>query len=148
MNYKSDNKQFKYFEVLHELTKKTKYSNCNYKHAAAIIKNGKILSIGVNSFISGVSLHAEICAIKQCMSIYPKNLLKGLDLIVVRCTKTGELSNSRPCKHCCSFIKEKGVRNIFYSNEFGEIIHELSTDFQTDHVCSSYLNFFSKQITR
>ena len=91
---------------------------------AVVAKNGRILAIACNAvrhkqgtfkkaWIN--SLHAEQAAMLQVDC-------KGADLYVVRLLKNGELSNACPCLSCRDMIFKKGIRNVYYSNEYGDIV--------------------------
>lgn len=62
------------------------------------------------------SLHAEIA----CLSMIKNDVnYKDIDLYIVRVLKSGNLGMSRPCSACMPCIIEKGIRNIFYSTNYG-----------------------------
>jgi len=122
-------------DMIEDLIKISMLSTCHYKHSAAVIKNGKILSMGINKFYNNISIHAEVDAVINYMKLYKKNNIKGLDLIVIR--KSGNsLSLSKPCSHCSKFLKQKNVRNIIYSNENGSLVKKQAIEFESSHICS------------
>lgn len=91
---------------------------------AVVSKNGRILSVAHNEvrYKKGNfkrkwinSLHAEQAAMLDLDC-------KGADLFVVRVRNNGELSNSCPCLICRELIISKQIRNVFYSNENGDIV--------------------------
>ena len=100
----------------------------NIKHAAGLIKNGKLIDYGSNSHrtnykINGkkflqCSLHAEISVIRRLIYNLEKNnklnnrKMNKYTLIVVR----KNYSNSLPCKHCFNLIKQSGISKIYYTN--------------------------------
>ena len=100
----------------------------NIKHAAGLIKNGKLIDYGYNSNrtnykINGkkflqCSLHAEIGVIRRLIYNLKKNnklnnrKMNKYTLIVVR----KNYSNSLPCKHCFNLIKHSGISKIYYTN--------------------------------
>ena len=45
-------------------------SSISHKHAAAVVKNGRIISIGINSMRGCESIHAERAAILNYLKIY------------------------------------------------------------------------------
>lgn len=62
------------------------------------------------------SLHAEI----SCLSMIKNDVnYKDIDLYIVRVLKSGNFGMSRPCSACMPCIIEKGIRNIFYSTNYG-----------------------------
>jgi deoxycytidylate deaminase len=93
-------------------------------HLSAIIFNNKghIISIGYNKWLlSGYretkpyksSIHAEMDALIGCS----RQELKGSSIYVFR----SNYRMARPCNSCMSVIIAAGIKNIFYSNENGEI---------------------------
>lgn len=71
------------------------------------------------------SKHAEMDAITKIKSW--KNIPKCIDMFVIRISKTGELSESRPCAHCIDFIEKSGinVRNVYYSTKDRVVVKEI-----------------------
>ncbi len=67
------------------------------------------------------SKHAEMDAINKIKT--KKNLPKKMDMFVIRITKTGLLSESRPCLHCLKALEKSKlkIRYIFYSKKQGFI---------------------------
>jgi len=117
-----------------------------FKHGALLVRGNYILSTGYNDYKN----HAEVNAINN----YIQQVLQGkrnqaktenklrrifsrCDLLVVR-AKRLTISNSKPCKHCLQFIKDCGIRRIYYSNN-QNLILEKTSDMQTEHICSSKL---------
>lgn len=45
------------------------------------------------------------------------------------------MANSKPCKDCLAFIRECGIRRIYYSYSKG-LVSEKSTEMKTEHICS------------
>lgn len=69
------------------------------------------------------ALHKYICKRKKDTKKRPK-----IDLLVIRIADNGTLKNSKPCLHCMMALKsynnkEVNIRNIYYSNDDGEIEH-------------------------
>jgi len=58
------------------------------------------------------------------------NPRKSIDILVVKLTKTGKLSFSRPCRACIIRLEKSGfnIRRVYYSNEFGGISFESFSD--------------------
>lgn len=59
------------------------------------------------------SIHAECDAAMKAAS--------GDTLIVVRIGKKGNLTCSRPCEKCMRFIKDYGIKTIYYSDWDGSM---------------------------
>ena len=91
-----------------------------------------ILSFGFNKTgdIKGnePGIHAEHDVINKLKPLYRKKRLESINLLVIRFSKNNKLQNSKPCANCIQTMKslpeKKGykIRNIYYSNDNGEII--------------------------
>lgn len=75
-----------------------------------------------------ISRHAEIDVLKKEKKNYSlTKKIRKFNLIVIKISKTGNISTARPCYHCikqlesASFVR---IKNIFYSNKEGNIIKE------------------------
>lgn len=101
-------------------------SLCRFQHGCCIYNKRGIISTGFNKprrlpYLSKFGynkllLHAESDAILKV----DRRELKGASLLVIRLGKN-KLCNSKPCPHCMSIITEVGIRNIYFSNVYGEI---------------------------
>lgn len=105
------------------------------KLAAAIVKNGKIISIGTNSKKShplqarfkknehAIFLHAEIDAIKKSLSQIKVEDLNKCDIYITRVKKLKPLDTdyvwgvSKPCMGCLRAILQFGIRRIVYTTD-------------------------------
>ena len=86
-------------------------------------KNGRIISIGKNSYVKThpkqalhaarvgrpekVFLHAEMDAIIRC-----RDLSKAHRIFVSRVSRKGSYVNAKPCPICQDALKEAGVTNV------------------------------------
>ena len=118
----------KMMKHLYKLNLLASNSKMNMKHAAGLIKNGKLIDFTINSHrtkykMNGktylqCSLHAEVGVIKKLLyNLNKRNKLKirkinKYTLLVVR----KNYSNSLPCKHCTKIIKQVGISKILYTN--------------------------------
>mgnify|MGYP000893545715 CR=1 FL=1 len=118
----------KTMRILSKLNVIASESNMNIKHAAGLIKGGKLIDYGTNSNRSNYSingkkflqcsLHAEIGVIRRLIYNLKKNnklnirKMSKYTLIVIR----KNFSNSLPCKHCSRVIKQSGISKIYYTN--------------------------------
>jgi len=91
------------------------------------------LTYGVNTLGDPDGLyagkHAEFDALKKLPKIKEKTKkLIDLNILVIRLSTTNKLQNSKPCFNCIKMMKsfpiKKGyiIKNIYYSNDEGEII--------------------------
>lgn len=161
INVFDESKFSKYIELLKKLASN---SDIHYKHAAALIKNEKIYSAGINKFVKKLdvksynkktgensiethfkTIHAEISVFDKLS----KKSSKGLDIIVIRINKNFTLKNSRPCNHCIDKLKKIGIRKVFYSNENGQIICEYIEHMKKIHISagSRFLNRIELSLT-
>jgi hypothetical protein len=105
-----------------------------HKHGCVIMDHrGKVLASGYNHWaphstidkylekircdteIEGYAFHAEVSTYFQI----PKRFRKDLILLVIR-VKGDCLRNSKPCKKCQTFLRNKNIR-VYYSDENGII---------------------------
>lgn len=84
-----------------------------FKHAAFVIKGGSIVSSGYNHGHT----HAEYHALNK---LWP-NKRKNVIIWSIRLTRTGKVSNAKPCPKCEKYLRENGVKTVFYSTTDGEI---------------------------
>ena len=102
-------------------------SEHKHKIGACIFNKKRILSIGrnypsksvkhlKNKFKKwGTSIHAEVDAI-----IKAKRDIRGMSMLVVRVSKSG-LALAKPCSFCMEYLRHVGIKNIYFSNEKGDI---------------------------
>ena len=118
----------KTMRILSKLNIIASESDMNIKHAAGLIKGGKLIDYCTNSHRSNYkingkkfiqcSLHAEIGVIRRLIYNLEKNnklnnrKMNKYTLIVIR----KNFSNSLPCKHCSNLIKKSGISKIYYTN--------------------------------
>lgn len=104
-------------------------------HASFLVRQGKILSIGMNSakthpinlglpyfgrdnkdFRLNCGTHSEVrCLLK-------KVFFNKAIMVNVRIDRNGEIANSRPCKGCQSFLARFNIPEVYFSvaeNEWG-----------------------------
>lgn len=103
-----------------------------YKANKNVLKKANILSFGFNKMgdINGnePGIHAEHDAINKLKPLNRKKRLESINLLVIRFSKNNKLQNSKPCANCIQTMKilpeKKGykIRNIYYSNDNGEIV--------------------------
>lgn len=80
-----------------------------HRHVALIVKGGKVLAIGRNSYDTGN--HAETCAMRQRWS----SDLQGATLYVIRIGRVQPYLLSKPCPNCEALIKESGIKRVIYT---------------------------------
>lgn len=113
--------------MIHIAIKAASLSVFRQRVGAAVIKNGNVLSTACNAirYHKGKflkkwenSLHSEQAA----LLMLPLEKRKGSSLYVARLLKDGSLNNAKPCKVCQDLIIKSGVKEVFYTNEFGEVV--------------------------
>ena len=63
------------------------------------------------------SIHAEMDAI-----IRARTDLKGMNILIVRVNKGGELRLAKPCRFCQVYLNFVGIKNCYFSDARGEIV--------------------------
>ena len=53
-----------------------------------------------------------------------KQWCKGCSIFVCHSSKTSQLGNDRPCEMCQKNIDYVGIKDVYYTNENGEIVLE------------------------
>lgn len=62
-----------------------------------------------------------------------RKILAGTSILVIR-HKNDRIRGSKPCMHCCLFMKRMGIKNIYYSNDDGSITKEKVSMIKSDHL--------------
>lgn len=118
-------------EFKHKCIELAMKSNFRSKHGAVIVYDGHIIGSGFNVNIQHPmiaqynefkTLHAEMVAI---LRVKNKKLIKKSTLYVTRLTKDNESRMSKPCVVCMKLIKSFGVKEICYSDCYGNWITEI-----------------------
>ncbi len=148
--------------ILNRLFNEAKNSCMEFQMAAAIIKGNKIINtpccnLNRNSCRGALltSLHAEARAI---LNYFGKSLSynnnkwilnnynhKIKELAVVKITKSGTLSNARPCIYCLDMMKSVGIKKVYYSVPSNELVCENVKDMISIQISTSMKNI--KKIT-
>ena len=72
----------------------------------------------------------------------PKCLRRKLEIVVIRVNKFGCLVNSKPFSSCLYYLRLYGIRNIYYSDDDGEMIKEKISEFETSHKSIGHRSLF------
>lgn len=137
-----------YKEKKKKIINKCVCSSGEFNHIACIFKGNylsnksvNVLSYGINKFNFNNRLpctHAEHDALMKLPNGNIKNNGRNINILVVRLTKLNKLQNSKPCQNCIQKMKtipiKKGykVKNIFYSDTYGEIVKTTLTKLEDD----------------
>jgi deoxycytidylate deaminase len=93
-----------------------------HKVGAIIVKSGRVLSTGFNSFrytreLQKNNVHAEEAAILKLLKHRRLSDLSGAEIFVTRFTKGGRVGIARPCASCMSIIKSVGISDVHYTTD-------------------------------
>lgn len=123
-----------YQRYLNLLKDKARKSVVQYKMAACIIKNNKIIGKPRTNSLN----HAEVNVINNLIinnSLNNKKQ-KNYSILVIRLDKHGSTGNARPCLNCLELMKKTGIHKIYYSIENDIIISENVKDMVSIHKSS------------
>ena len=96
-------------------------SEVENRHGAVLVKNGRVLSLGVNKwrnkglecgreeYQAVLTTHAEIDALSRVANP------AGAVLYIARVGLRGEERISRPCVRCMAVIEKLGIKRIIYT---------------------------------
>lgn len=123
----------KYDVMSHIVNMHLRYNDKSSHHYAISIPSHKSygwherIAISTNAnYKRGImpSIHAEADMIKKIGR--KRNIPKAIDIIVVRCSKTGNIGESRPCYHCILAMSRSrlNIKNIYYSTNDGTMAKE------------------------
>ena len=93
-------------------------------------------------------IHAEHDAINKLKPLQHKKHLQLINMLVIRLSKNNKIQNSKPCANCIKNMKilpkKKGyrIKNIYYSNDNGEIIKTSLKKLENEEL--HYSRFFRK----
>ena len=96
---------------------------------AVLVKGNRLLSVGKNSVRQrrhsfprkwNNSVHAEQDAILSALHTCGATGVRGATLFVSRINRKGERRNACPCTSCRAMIIEVGLKQVVYTNEFGD----------------------------
>lgn len=99
-----------------------KTSDRNQKHAAIIVKGGRILAMKTNKgrnhpdIVSDAktdaAIHAEVAALRACP---PDMDLHGATIYIARAGRRGVPLMSKPCPNCQDALRARGIRKVIYT---------------------------------
>jgi hypothetical protein len=131
--------------ILYDISFNLYNNKYNHKHICFLInmKTNKVLSYGFNYYLNGTkfpfSLHSEVNVINK---YYKKKIIKNLlkvkkYLIIIKLSKIGIIGNSKPCKHCATFIYNNydnlKLSKIYYSTKQNTLEELNKNDLQTSN---------------
>jgi deoxycytidylate deaminase len=98
-------------KLARKLTKKSKHKFAF--HACIVQRGGAIVATGYNHG----KIHAETNALNQ---LWPSER-DGCKVWSFRVTRGGRLAMAKPCTRCEAYLRENGIKAVYYSNDTGEI---------------------------
>ncbi len=84
-----------------------------YFHGVAVVKGGAITAFSSNYR----RIHAEVRALSK---LWPSKR-NGTKVWSIRITPGGKLACAKPCNNCEKFLREHGVKSVFYTTAIGSI---------------------------
>jgi len=102
----------------------------NFKLGAVLFDKGVIINAkgnctkthpGLRHYTPWPVLHAE----SRCILSHGLDNCDGLELLVVRINKTGNVTMARPCDVCGELIKDVGIKRVWYSDWEGRIVSQV-----------------------
>ena len=122
-------KDIKFFKLAQKVSDLSEHRK---QTGAAIIKNNRIISIGVNKYKThpkqinhhtgefGVSIHAELDALLRA-----KGNVEGSTIYISRKSKDGSITNlAKPCANCLKLLISFRIKYIVYSIHEGKFVKE------------------------
>lgn len=121
------------------------------KHGALLIRNGKVISSGVNNEENHaeksaiMKIYRNVYGVKRVRTgrKYEKKVARTLrkcSIVIIKHT----MNNSKPCLHCLEILKKCGIRKVYYScNQ--KLIEEKTCEMQTEHLTIKYRKPFNQQ---
>jgi pyrimidine deaminase RibD-like protein len=94
-----------------------KLSKSRQKHGAVVVKNGQVVSAGVNTSKGTAEYHWPLAsehAEERAISQAGKDA-RGATIYVARVNKLGERRLSKPCERCLSAIRKSGIARIVHT---------------------------------
>lgn len=85
-----------------------------HHHAAIVVSGGAIVAMGYNHG----DTHAEVHALSK---LWP-NKRKNVKVYSMRFRKNGTWAMAKPCKNCENFLRDNGVKTVYYTDEAGLMV--------------------------
>ena len=64
-----------------------------------------------------------------------------MNILVIRVNGKNEFVNSKPCENCLYYLRLYGIKNVYYSNDKGEIVREKIEDIENTHQTISHTRY-------
>jgi deoxycytidylate deaminase len=92
-------------------------SRCRQKHGALVVRNGQVVSAGVNLSRGTADVHwpfASEHAEERAISQAGRDA-RGATLYVARVNRLGDAQLSKPCERCRSAIRKAGIIRVVHT---------------------------------
>lgn len=116
-----------YFDLLKDVAEDATLVR-HSRHAACVVHKDRVLSVGTAKYKSHpimqryqtdtperIYLHAEVDAIIRAANRYGTDVFRDSSLFVLRLTKGGSVSLSKPCDVCAKIISAFEIKNVHWS---------------------------------
>lgn len=98
-----------------------------YKHAAVIVRGGRIISIGINKLRPGIAKHpayakkAHHSELDAVLGIDP-DILRGSTIYIAGISsRSGNLVTSKPCECCQQMLRDYNIKTAVYHTGEGTV---------------------------
>lgn len=110
-------------------------TSCTFLVGAVIARGSRIVSTGccskkthpqnpkLKSPTKRNQLCAEVKTALKALKLISSEEIKKCTIYVARSRKDGSMAMAKPCSHCLSFLREVGIKNVYYTNSTGAIQH-------------------------
>lgn len=84
-----------------------------HHHSTLIVSGGGVIAVGYNKG----EIHSEVTALKKLRPL----LRQGVTIYNFRFRKGGTFGISKPCPKCEQYLRDNGVKVVYYTDTDGEI---------------------------
>lgn len=86
------------------------------RHVAIVVRGGAVVAVAHNHDTT----HAEVAALNR---LWPSER-RGTRVWSLRVTRSGLFRLARPCDNCMRYLRESGVKTVYYTTSTGDIVSE------------------------
>jgi deoxycytidylate deaminase len=103
------------YRIALRLARKSNHPD-SFRHVAIVIRGGAIVATGHNHDM----VHAEVAALNK---LWPSERV-GVRVWSIRIGRNDQVKFAKPCAKCARYLRESGVRQVFYTTSDGRWIEE------------------------
>lgn len=108
-------------------------ANCTFLIGATIALGSRVVSTGhctkkthpqnpkIKAPTKRNQLCAEVNATLRALKILPREKIKECSIYIARSRRDGSVGMAKPCPFCLSFLKDTGIRDVYYTTNAGSI---------------------------